>query len=132
MPKEAVPGRIALLLTLFLCTINTLNSVVNTTPSSGGNTSALIVWIMSCLAFIIVAIAEYAWILSHRKYLNLAKIIVESSNQDSCIKPNELKPQPDEHKSDMPKRLDKFMVLINPPIFVVFSIVYWTLNDNRY
>ena len=125
MPKEAVPGRIALLLTRFLCTINTLNSVVNTTPSSGGNTSALIVWIMSCLAFIIVAIAEYAWILSHRKYLNLAKIIAESSN-------DELKPQPEEPKSDMPKRLDKLMVLINPPIFVVFSIVYWTLNDNRY
>jgi len=73
VPKEAIPGRLGLLLTIFLCMVNTLNSTQRTSPKSGGNASAIIQWIISCLIFIILAIFEYAWILSHKTLLEARK-----------------------------------------------------------
>ena len=117
VPKEAVPGRLALLLTLFLCLINTLNTVVRDSPKSGGKASALMIWIMSCITFNIVPLIEYACILSHDKYLE------KSKDDTSIVQTN--RANKSTGKQEMFKRLDKFMAIISPPVFIIFAFIFW-------
>ena len=132
MPKEAIPGRLGLLLTLFLCMINTLNSVARTSPQSGGNTSALMQWIMACLLFIIMAILEYSWILSHNKYFNLSNKSSSRARRSKSTKVNPSKQDEAEKKSrEIYRRLDRMMLVLFPPTFLIFALIFWTLKDTR-
>ena len=101
------------LLTLFLCMVNILNSMVLYTPKSGGDATAIIQWIMWCLLFIIMAIVEYAMILGYKKYKN--KVIVG----DICGQSHESRTE------DMSKKLDKLMAIVCPCSFIFFSVVFW-------
>ena len=59
---EAVPGRLGLLLTLLLMTINLNNSAAQTIPSSE-KICPLIIWIQLSMSFICLALVEYFVIL---------------------------------------------------------------------
>ena len=108
-----------MLLTLFLCMINTLNAVAKTSPKSGGSSSALIDWIVSCLVFILMAILEYAWILSHDKPLEIHQTSLETNLKD-FKKPNTPK--------QMCKVVDKIMQIIFLPMFAAFAGVFWAMK----
>ena len=120
VPKEAIPGRLGMLLTLFLCMINTLNAVAKTSPKSGGSSSALIDWIVSCLVFILMAILEYAWILSHDKPLEVHQTSLETNLKD--IKKQHTDPK------EMCKVVDKIMQIIFLPMFAAFAGVFWAMK----
>ena len=106
LPVEPIPGRLGFLLTIFLCTVNMFNSVAGNSPKSGGNVTAIIQWMLSSLVFIIIAILEYALILGHKKYWNLST------------------PEDQQKLEKMSKTVDKWMLLISPPIFAVFTAAF--------
>ena len=122
VPKDAIPGRLGLLLTLFLCAINTLNATQRSAPKSGGTMTAIIQWILACIGFIIMAIFEYAWILSHQKCLKSVNI---SQKRNAGI---DLEAKFEE----MSRRLDNIMLLISPPLFFTFAIAFWISKDQSW
>ena len=112
VPTDAVPARLGLLLTLALCTTNTLNTVVITSPKSGGSATALVKWIWSCLVFIIMAVVEYSWILASKRYKK------EQVNQKSNKKST--------NEEQKYQNLDRLMIIVFPPVFLTFSAIFWS------
>lgn len=62
VPPEVVPGRMALLVTLFLVLVNIFNSVTANAPKAEGLT-AVETWVVSCIIHVFGVLAEYALIL---------------------------------------------------------------------
>merc|ERR1712079_801698 len=63
IPPEVVPGRMALLVTLFLVLINIFNTITNVSPNVEGMT-AIASWMIACMFFFFfLALLEYAAIL---------------------------------------------------------------------
>ena len=110
LPHDSIPGRMGFLLTLFLCMVNTLNSMAQNAPNSGGSTTAIIQWILSCLLFMILAILEYALILGYKKYR-------KDYLRREC--PNFRR---------MTRRIDRHMLVIIPPTFFTFSVIFWSIH----
>ena len=115
LPIDTVPGRMGFLLTLFLCMVNILNWAARYSPKSGANATAIIQWILSCSLFIIIAILEYAAILSYKKYKK------PTIGQEMCASFTS-----SGKVEEMSKRLDKVMVGIFPLAFVAYSAVFWS------
>ena len=123
VPNDAIPARLGLLLTLALCTINTLNSVVRTSPKSGGDTTALVKWIWACLAFIVMAVLEYSLILAWKKFKTESSVSNQRGHEKGARK--------DQSKRDTAKVLDTFMILTFPPTFFAFAILFWSKQDSH-
>ena len=62
IPPEVVPGRMALLVTLFLVLTNIFNTITNVSPNVEGMT-AIASWMIACMFFVFLALLEYATIL---------------------------------------------------------------------
>ena len=112
MPVESIPGRMGVLLTLMLCTVNIFNSTAEKFPP---NANAITQWILSCLLFIILAILEYTLLLGYKKYSE------PEDEENNMTGPN--------HEvigiGRLSKRMDKWMLVIFPPSFIVFALVFW-------
>ncbi len=73
IPPEIVPGRMAMLVTLFLCLINIFNIVTTGSPNTEGMT-AIAAWVLVCIFFVFGALlGEYA------RSKSLGSIQLESS-----------------------------------------------------
>ena len=55
VPPDVIPGRMALLITLFLVLVNIFNTVTTNTPKAEGLT-AIESWMLSCLLFVFGAL----------------------------------------------------------------------------
>merc|ERR1719288_123033 len=66
VPPDVIPGRMALLITLFLVLVNIFNTVTTNTPKAEGLT-AIETWMLSCLLFVFGALVEYACILFNKQ-----------------------------------------------------------------
>merc|ERR1719384_2797815 len=66
VPPDVIPGRMALLITLFLVLVNIFNTVTTNTPKAEGLT-AIESWMLSCLLFVFGALVEYAVILFNKQ-----------------------------------------------------------------
>ena len=62
IPPEVVPGRMALLVTLFLVLINIFNTITNVSPNVEGMT-AIASWMIACMFFVFGALLGYAGLL---------------------------------------------------------------------
>merc|ERR1712038_558237 len=62
IPMDVIPGRMALLVTLFLVLVNIFNNVTTNTPKAEGLT-AIEAWMFACILFVFGALIEYAAIL---------------------------------------------------------------------
>ena len=109
IPAEQIPGRLGLLVTLFLCMFNTLNSVSRYMPRTKQSPVALVRWILWCMIFKAAALFEYAWIL-HGKF-RIKKVVDVKNKRDN----------------QQPHHLDKIMIMFFPMCFAVFSFVFWTV-----
>ena len=118
MPLDAIPGRLGLLLTTFLCQINTFNSVARTTPKSSGEATAIVFWITACMCFILLALAEYFLIL----LLNQEHLMLKDRHN---ARKHSDKTRQEKSNYDIAKRIDKLMLIACPPFFILFSIVFW-------
>merc|ERR1719282_1861211 len=70
IPMDVIPGRMALLVTLFLVLVNIFNTVTTNTPKAEGLT-AIEAWMLACILFVFGALIEYAAILfKKQKYVS--------------------------------------------------------------
>ena len=117
IPISAIPGRLGTLLTLFLCAINIFNSLSQSSPKSGGSVTAIMEWVLACLAFIIMAILEYILILAYKKFKGNKTIDTQSF---AWMEKKNVKKD-----MELSKCLDFMMILIFPPVFFLFSCIFW-------
>ena len=122
MPVETIAGRMGLLVTMFLCTINTYNSVNTNSPKGGGNTTAIVEWILACLLFIIMAIVEYALILAHMKY---QKMTMDDQTYEAATDSG------NEKNAKIYRLLDMCMIIIFPLGFSAYSVLFWLYYINQ-
>merc|ERR1712183_735790 len=67
VPPDVIPGRMALLITLFLVLVNIFNNVTTNTPKAEGLT-AIEAWMLACILFVFGALIEYAAILFRKQH----------------------------------------------------------------
>ena len=58
VPPEVVPGRMAMLITLFLVLINIFNTVTTNSPNTEGM-NAITAWMLVCIFFVFGALGMY-------------------------------------------------------------------------
>merc|ERR1711953_1396764 len=66
IPADIVPGRMTLLITIFLVLVNIFNTITTNIPKAEGPT-AIEAWVMVCVLFVFGALVEYAAILLQLK-----------------------------------------------------------------
>ena len=66
VPPEVVPGRMAMLITLFLLLINIFNTVTTQSPNAEGM-NAITAWMLVCMLFVFGALVGYAFLLWRKK-----------------------------------------------------------------
>ena len=71
---EVIPGRMMLLITLFLVVINIFNNLSSNSPSSSGF-NAVSAWMISCLVFVFGALIAYAGILLKQRIIKRVKYL---------------------------------------------------------
>ncbi|TRY78141.1 hypothetical protein TCAL_09317, partial [Tigriopus californicus] len=62
IPPDAVPGRVALIITTFLVLVNIANTVFSSSPTAD-TINPIQVWILACIVFVFMTVLEYAYIL---------------------------------------------------------------------
>merc|ERR1719458_759172 len=94
VPADIIPGRMALLVTLFLVLVNIFNTVTTNTPKAEGLT-AIEAWMLACILFVFGALIEYAAILfKKQKYVsgqhrvNLKIVCKENFKYEVTSSPN--------------------------------------------
>jgi len=65
IPPDIVPGRMALLITLFLVLVNIFNNINSNSPKAEGLT-AIEIWMLACILFVFGALIVYAAILNQK------------------------------------------------------------------
>ena len=81
----------------------------------------MIQWILYCLIFIIGAIVEYALILYFKKNRKLPTLDAEMKiSSQSGKNVDKL------HLKERFRRLDRWMMLLFPMAFSIFSIIFWS------
>ena len=125
-----------MLLTLFLCMVNTLNNASNNSPRPEEGATALVRWLIVCLVYILLALFEYAAILCLQgrkkchcseensevppKVNSYSSVAIEDGNIET------LNPQTESKIFDT-KRIDKFALMIFPPMFSFTTVLFWTI-----
>ena len=75
-------------------------------------------WILSCILFIVLAILEYALLIAYKKYKKAGKIA-------GNIGMPKLRSGDEESIEKLSKKMDRSMILILPPAFCVFGLLFW-------
>ena len=110
IPTDSVPGRMGLLVTLFLCLLSLLNNITSKAPNTESITS-ITIWLIVCIFFVHCALLEYGCILVY-KHLKL-----------------EWDPMADQ-KVKIKKiisRFDLICSIVSIVSFIVFNLFFWTL-----
>ena len=110
IPMEAIPGRMGLLLTLLLCMVNIFNSMEKYPKSATAMTN----WILSCIIYITLPIIEYAILLGYKKFQKTRN----TNGKNVGIGKAEM--------DRLSKCLDKWMLIIFPPTFLIFAVLFWS------
>jgi len=136
VPPDIIPGRMALLVTLFLVLVNIFNTVTTNTPKAEGLT-AIEAWMLSCILFVFGALVEYAIILMRKQ----SEAIKPQRNHVKIICKDSYKYEVSHHHShqnmlDLEEPVkegcgpnyinaDRFFLVAMPILFLIFNIIYW-------
>lgn len=135
IPPEVVPGRMALLVTLFLVLINIFNNVTAITPNTEGMT-AISSWMLACIFFLFGSLMSYALILYMLLRQKLEKQTLKKeglhmiySKDCKVHPPPEIKQRlEDLDEIDRCQRMssiDALFLRLFPLSFLVFNLIYW-------
>ena len=105
IPQELVPGRMALLMIIFLNLLTIYMSMISKSPKSIG-TTRIMNWMIVCIFFVFFALIEYGVILFCRFML-------------------EYKAYPKEYGKKQLMRLDLICLLVSFLSFILFSTIYF-------
>ena len=104
IPSEIIPGRMALLVTLFLVLTTIYGSADNLSPVST-STNMLALWLIVCIFFVYGALIAYAIILLVRYKLQSEKYVT--------------------YYNKWLKVFDLSLLIIFPIFFGIFNFIYW-------
>jgi len=145
---EVVPGRMALLVTLFLVLINIFNSVREQAPISS-RLNAVDLYLVVCVFFVFSALMEYAAILMLLKKRRKPKRTIneglktifpiasrngdvnqpvqrpERKKANYAVTPRVAPDTVTPHKQALCDNIDAWALWISPPVFFFFNLVYW-------
>jgi len=121
---KVIPGRMSLLVILFLVIINVFNNVRSNAPSSGSTKlNAIDGFIMTCIFMIFSAIIEYALILS----------IFTLKLDEVEYNINTTKPNIRDRICMIlknPRRLDIYSIILFSSCFALYNFNYWVFMDH--
>ena len=119
IPPDVVPGRMAMLITLFLVLTNIFNMITANSPNVEGMT-AIAAWMLVCIFFVFGALVGYAYLLWKKK--------------KSCLKRKKSRKMSEEEtkmrqmlKEDYRSRVDDVFLVVFPIMFLVFNLIYWPM-----
>jgi len=101
---EVIPGRMTLLITVFLVLINIFNTIQTNSPKADGLT-AIEGWLIACIVFVFAALVEYTGILLKMKMRKLTGI---------------------KRKKDNYAITDLAFFVFFPILFTIFNVLYWS------
>ena len=117
---EVVPGRMGLIITIFLVLINIFNGIKSHSPVSP-TLNAVDIYLVGCIGQVFLVLSEYAIVLSKDTFgFAFKSIETKSSENDGASKAWS------DNKFSRNK-LDIISIFIFPIIFVVFNIIYWSI-----
>jgi len=121
---KVIPGRMSLLVILFLVIINVFNNVRSNAPSSGSTKlNAIDGFIMTCIFMIFSAIIEYALILSI-----FTLKLDEIEYNINTVKPNIRDRICMILKN--PRKLDLLSIILFSSCFSLYNFNYWVIRDH--
>ena len=137
IPPDAVPGRIGLLVTLFLVATNIFNTIIDVSPNTEGMT-AISSWMIAYMFFVFLALLEYAIILYFLLTRNVDKLkkkrnellIIHDDdcflyrNSETCQREEELAAIKEQQ---LLMKVDSIFLCVFPFVFVIFNALYWVL-----
>merc|ERR1719192_302931 len=139
VPADIIPGRMALLVTLFLVLVNIFNTVTTNTPKAEGLT-AIEAWMLSCILFVFGCLIEYAIILLRKQSESVrpppihVKLICRDNYKYEVTSPNGTQGSHERLQLEEPKKkrcgenfvkADRFFLIAMPFLFIVFNVIYW-------
>lgn len=140
VPPDVIPGRMALLITLFLVLVNIFNTVTTNTPKAEGLT-AIETWMLSCLLFVFGALVEYAIILFNTQKVKSVprrthhvKIVCKDNYKYEVSSPDAQNNSHNMLALEEPVKnfcgnnyinVDRLFLVVSPFLFLIFNGVYW-------
>ena len=115
---DVVPGRVGLLLTLLLMVINLSNTVSRTSPVSG-RLNPLLTWIQTSIAFVFLALVEYASLLFKAKFGARQHI-----SQDDTWKTSKIPVSKPPANNQSPP-IDGLALIVFPSAYIIFLFIFW-------
>ena len=113
IPPEMVPGRMTLLVTLFLVLLGLFLQVLDRQPITE-TISAISWWMLSCIMFLFWAMLGYIFILFNM-YFKQTRVKPENSHMYNGSKAN----------YELAVKTDYFLLIFIPSLFGVFNAIYW-------
>ena len=124
---QIVPGRMALLVTIFLVLINVFNEFKAHAPASK-NLNAMDVYIIVCIGHVFLALIEYAVVLVHENYKTALPPTTTSIKRFSRSQNDTIKTKHAWQKTFGPwNKLDSISMFMFPIIFSIFNMTYWVI-----
>ena len=118
---DVVPGRIGLLVTIFLVLVNIFNGVKSDAPVST-HLNAVDLYLVVCIGQVFLALAEYALVLFLNKHTISFKSSTIATMKEMKFKKGLKKSQESSKKET--KKLDKMSLVIFPFCFILFNLIY--------
>ena len=123
IPPSCFPGRMGLLVTIVLCIINVMTSMMQQSPESNG-LNAMNCWFLICLILVALASLEYAILLFFMRFPDTQIHMDRSRTTNTPPKNVKL-----EAKSYLSRydgsHIDFCSILIFPPLFLIIAITYF-------
>ena len=134
---EVVPGRMGLLVMIFLILINTFNSAKYNAPTST-TLNEVDLYLLVCIGIVFMALMEYAVVLlKERCKVGLTipnceqqpktKLITLASSTQDNIPAKVVQPWEEQYHSSMNK-LDYISLVVFPIFFIAFNVIYFSVH----
>ena len=118
IPPEVVPGRMAMLITLFLVLTNIFNIITTNSPNVEGMT-AIAAWMLVCIFFVFGALVGYAYLLWKKKKSILKRKKTKKTEDEGRLRQS--------RKEEYRSKVDDVFIMVFPIMFIVFNLIYWPM-----
>ena len=130
---DVVPGRMGVLVTIFLVLINIFNNVKGNAPVPT-SLNAVDLYLIICIFIVFLALLEYAIVLFKEKYKTeidatnpgISSIQAVMSSTKKSMEKYKMTAWPEQ--TSIRNKLDTISLIIFPIVFIIFNIVYCIIH----